>query len=203
ALTRRTALRAQLGLATAVTAGAARTTGAAGAAGATVALGAAGRREAVTAGSGRRRRGRRHGTRHAVTADLAPVVGTRLVSVRAGRHVGASPSPSRPHPTGRLQPQGGQALHLQVRTCTFGCLQVTSLHERSWWTESRASSRRPPRPSPSVAQYRSRRPPRPQPSQAVSQYPRCRTRSPTEPHGPVWPLLRRNRPLCADQVPAG
>ena len=36
---------------------------------------------------GGRRRGRRgHGGGHAVTADLAPVVGTRLVSVRAGRH---------------------------------------------------------------------------------------------------------------------
>ena len=55
-----------------------------------------GRREAVAAAAGAAGRRRRHGTGHAVTADLAPVVGTRLVSVRAGRHVGASPSPLRP-----------------------------------------------------------------------------------------------------------
>ncbi len=86
ALTRRAALRAQLRL----RAGAAVAARAAGSA-----ARAAGRREAVTAATGRRGRGRRwrHGTRHAVTAHLAPVVGTRLVSVRAGRHVGASPSP--------------------------------------------------------------------------------------------------------------
>lgn len=57
-----------------------------------------GRRISVTGARGRRwRRRRGYGTGHTVTADLAPVVGTRLVSVRAGRHVGASPSPFRPH----------------------------------------------------------------------------------------------------------
>ncbi len=57
----------------------------------------AGRRVSVTGARGRRWWRRGYGTGHTVTADLAPVVGTRLVSVRAGRHVGASPSPFRPH----------------------------------------------------------------------------------------------------------
>ncbi len=96
ALPRRTALRAELRLGvrhggqvrrapTGLATGAARAAGRA-----AWATGSAGWREAVAAAGRGRRWRRRHGTRHAVTADLAPVVGTRLVSVRAGRHVGAS-----------------------------------------------------------------------------------------------------------------
>src|SRR5690606_19783991 len=84
ALPRGAALRAQLRPAAAVPAGTARTG---------LARGTGGREAVAAARRGRRGRRWGYGTGHAVTAHLAPVVGTRLVSVRAGRHVGASPSP--------------------------------------------------------------------------------------------------------------
>jgi hypothetical protein len=122
----------------------------------------AGRRVSVTGARGRRWR-RGYGTGHTVTADLAPVVGTRLVSVRAGRHVGASPSPFRhsgrvlwPRRAGMAErvriPGGGARLSRSGTTGSFryfsatavAAVSSTSLHEQSLWTWSRGSSRRPP-----------------------------------------------------------
>jgi hypothetical protein len=122
----------------------------------------AGRRVSVTGARGRRWR-RGYGTGHTVTADLAPVVGTRLVSVRAGRHVGASPSPFRhsgrvlwPRRAGMAErvriPGGGARLSRSGTTGSFryfsatavAAVRSTSLHEQSLWTWSRGSSRRPP-----------------------------------------------------------
>lgn len=159
ALAGRTALRAQLGLGCEMRsptgATEARATGPTGSARARRRGRRAGRRIAVT-GTRRRRRWRRrgYGTGHTVTADLAPVVGTRLVSVRAGRHVGASPSPFRP--LGRvLWPTVGPWRPLRAGVAVFGPVwpflsgspaggAVTSLHEQSLWTASRESSRPPP-----------------------------------------------------------
>lgn len=123
----------------------------------------AGRRVSVTGARGRRWRRRGYGTGHTVTADLAPVVGTRLVSVRAGRHVGASPSPFRhsgrvlwPRRAGMAErvriPGGGARLSRSGTTGSFryfsaaavAAARSTSLHEQSLWTWSRGSSRRPP-----------------------------------------------------------
>lgn len=160
ALTGRAALRAELRLGGEVRRAAA---GAPGTSRARRRRRGAGRRVSVAGARGRRWRRRGYGTGHTVTADLAPVVGTRLVSVRAGRHVGASPSPFRhsgrvlwPRRAGLAErvriPGGGARLSRSGTTGSFryfsatavAAVRSTSLHEQSLWTWSRGSSRRPP-----------------------------------------------------------
>ncbi|AJT67020.1 hypothetical protein T261_5395 [Streptomyces lydicus] len=99
-----------------------------------------------------------------MAAHLAPVFGHRLVSVRAGRHVGSSPS----------VPFLPVVLLGTARGCFFGCVTGCFFGQMAFASASRGSSRPRRSPSPSVAQYRSPHRRRPPPSQGVSQCPHSR-----------------------------